>query len=179
MSGGETTKILNVPLTGVVSVTGHPRKYTYAWSPDSKEIALLSRTAGYGKQGMPFSRDEGQISAISVADGKTRQVLDLNEQPMDQAYGIRWSPDGRNLGLLGWKSGGDPTNQILIVPAEGGKVTGLAANKGGGSIDLYVGMSWSPDGKWISYTFEGMVKTRPETAIWEVDFEEIVKKASR
>ena len=179
VSGGETTKILDVPLTGTVSVTGYPRKYTYAWSPDSKEIALLSRTAGYGKQGMPFSRDEGQISAISVADGKTRQILDLNEQTMDQAYGIRWSPDGRNLGLLGWKSVGDPTNQILIVPADGGKVTGLAANNGGGAIDLYVGMSWSPDGKWVSYTFEGMVKTRPETAIWEADFEEILKKVSR
>jgi Tol biopolymer transport system component len=167
LSSGEATKILDVP-----------GKYDYAWSPDSKELALLSRSAGYGKKGMPFFRDEGKISAISVADGKTRQVLDLNEQPMDQAYGIRWSPDGRNLGLLGWKNAGDPTNQILIVPAEGGKVTGLAAYNGGGSIDLYVGMSWSPDGKWISYTFEGMVKIRPEGAIWEADFEEILGKLS-
>jgi len=168
VSNGEATKILDVP-----------GKYEYAWSPDSKELALLSRSAGYGKKGMPFFRDEGKISAISVADGKTRQVLDLNEQPMDQAYGIRWSPDGRNLGLVGWKNIGDPTNQILIVPAEGGKVTGLAANNGGGTIDLYAGMSWSPDGKWISYTFEGMVKIRPEGAIWEVNVKEFLSKGKK
>lgn len=178
VSGGKTTKILDVPLTGTVSMTGYPRKYTYAWSPDSQEIALLFRTTGYGKQGIPFNRDEGHISAISVTDGKTRQILDLNEQPMDQAWGLSWSPDGHNLGLAGWKSAGDPRCQILIVPAQGGNVTGLAANNGGGSIDLYDGASWSPDGKWISYTFEGMVKIRPETAIWEADFDEILKKAS-
>ena len=179
MSDGKTTKILDVPLTGTVSVTGYPRKYTYAWSPDSQEITLLSRTTGYGKQGMPFYRDTGEILAISITDGKIQQVLDLNEQPMDQAWGLSWSPDGHNLGLAGWNSTNDPKCQLLIVPAEGGKITGLAANNRGGSIDLYDGASWSPDGKWISYTFEGMIKTRPETVIWEADFEEIVEKASR
>ena len=179
VSDDKTTKILDVPLTGTVSVTGYPRKYTYAWSPDSQEIALLSRTTGYGKQGMPFNRDEGDISSISVADGKIRQVLNLNEQPMDQSWGLSWSPDGQNIGLASWKSEGDPRCQILIVPAEGGKIIGLAANNGGGPIDLYDGASWSPDGKWISYTFEGMVKIRPETAIWAADFDEILAKISR
>ncbi|KKN41604.1 hypothetical protein LCGC14_0721710 [marine sediment metagenome] len=40
VSGGEATEILNT--------------YRYAWSPDSKELALLSRSAGYGKNWMPF-----------------------------------------------------------------------------------------------------------------------------
>jgi Tol biopolymer transport system component len=167
VSRGEAAKILDIP-----------GKYTYAWSPDSKELALFSSSPGYGKEGMPFFRDEGGISVISVADGKTRQILDLKEQPMDQVWGLRWSPDGRNLGLVGWNAAGDPRNQILIVSAAGAKVTGLADDNSGGTPALYTGMSWSPDGKWISYTFEGMVKIRPETAIWEADFEEILEKLS-
>ena len=38
---------------------------------------------------------------------------------------------------------------------------------------------WSPDGKWISYNSDGMVKTRTEGTMWDADFQEIVKKASR
>jgi len=163
VSGVETTKILDIP-----------GDYNCAWSPDSKELALLSSSPGFGKKEMPFFRSEGKISAISIPDGKIRHILDLKKQPMDQAWGIRWSPDGQNLGLVGWKEAGDPRYQILVVHAEGGKVTGLAADEG-----MYDGISWSPDGKWISYDSAGSVKVRPEGTMWEADFEEIVKKASR
>ncbi len=61
-----------------------------------------------------------------------------------------------------------------MVPAEGGKVMGLAVDEG-----TYDGISWSPDGKWISYDCAGSVKMRPEATMWAADFEEIVKKASR
>jgi Tol biopolymer transport system component len=40
-------------------------------------------------------------------------------------------------------------------------------------------LSWSPDGKWISYNSDGSVKVRPEGTLWEADFDEIVKNASR
>ncbi len=62
-----------------------------------------------------------------------------------------------------------------MVSTEGGKVTELAADADGWKDWLYP----SPDGKWISYDCEGEVKTRSEGTMWEADFEEIVKKASR
>jgi len=37
-------------------------------------------------------------------------------------------------------------------------------------------VNWSPDGKLIAYSPEVAVKVRPESTIWEVDFEEIVDK---
>jgi len=163
ITGAETTKILDIP-----------GDYDFTWSPDSKELALICSAPGFGKKEASFFRSEGMISVISISDGKIRKFLDLKEQSMDQAWGMNWSPDGQNLGLVGWKAAGDPRYQILIVSAETGKVTGIAPDDG-----AYDGISWSPDGKWISYDSAGSVKVRPEATMWEADFREIVKKVSR
>jgi len=149
VSGSKTNKILDIP-----------GDYDFAWSPDSKELALICSSPGFGEKGASFFRSEGMISAISIPDGKIRQILDLKEQPMDQTWGMCWSPDGRNLGLVGWKEAGDPRYQILIVSAETGKVIGIAPDDG-----AYDGISWSPDGKWISYDAAGSVKVRPEATM--------------
>jgi RNA polymerase sigma factor (sigma-70 family) len=166
-SGGEATKILDI--------TGRAVGYAgYAWSPDSKELAVLSSNRWY--------RKEGVILAISIPDGKTRQILDLSEQPVDDARYLRWSPDGQNLALTGSNYltivDSKPRNQIFIVPAEGGKVTGIAADYSGGMGDNYGPISWSPDGKWISYQCNGYAKTRPEGEIWEVDFQDLLSSGS-
>ena len=98
---------------------------------------------------------------------------------MDQAWGLCWSPDGQNLGLVGWKAAGDPRNQILIVSAVGGKVTGIADDNSGGTPALYTGISWSPDGKWISYDSWESEKTRPGAAIWEVELGGFLERMAR
>jgi TolB protein len=155
VSGSEAAKILDTS-------AGRDK---YAWSPDGKEIAVVSK---------------GVISAIPIAGGKAREILDLREQDFvdDGALGmgLSWLPDGKHLAFDSLKATGDfERARIFMVPAEGGKVTELAADDDGWKDWLYP----SPDGKWISYGSEGEVKTRPEGAIWEADFEEIVKKASR
>ena len=164
-SGGEATKILDI--------TG--RSVEYAWSPDSKELGVLSSNRLY--------RKEGVILTISIPDGKTRQILDLGEQPVDDARNLRWSPDGRNLALTGSNYltivDSKPRNQILIVPAEGGRVTGIAADYSGGMGNNYGPISWSPDGNWISYSSDAFVKTRPEGEIWEADVSELLSGAEK
>jgi Tol biopolymer transport system component len=153
VSGGEATKILDTS-------AGRDK---YAWSPDGKEIAVISN---------------GAISAIPIAAGKARQILALKHQGFvdDDASGLSWLPDGKHLAFVSLKAteDGNPT-RIFMVPAEGGKVTELAADDDGWKNCLYP----SPNGKWISYGSEGEVKTRSEGAIWEADFDEILKKASR
>ena len=152
-SGGEATEILDTPAS----------RGEYAWSPDGKEIAVIS---------------EGVLSAIPIAGGKARQILDLKHQGFvkEETWGLCWLPEGKYLAFISQKAIGGPTgNRIFMVPAEGGKVTELATDDDGWKDYLYP----SPDGKWISYDSEVMVKTRSEGAIWEADFEEIVKKASR
>ena len=150
VSGGEAKKILNTP-------AGRDR---YAWSPDAKEIAVISK---------------GVLSAIPIAGGKARQILDLKHQGFvyDNAWGLSWLPDGKYLAFVSQKGRGDddPT-RIFKVPANGGKVTELAADDDYWKDWLYP----SPDGKWISYNSEGEVKTRSEGAIWETDVSELLEK---
>ncbi len=148
--GGEATKILDTPAG----------RGEYAWSPDGKEIAVISK---------------GVLSAIPIAAGKARQILDLKHQGFvkDETWGLCWLPDGKYLTFISQKEiGGPGRNRIFKVPAKGGKVTELAADDDGWKDYLYP----SPDGKWISYDSEAMVKTRSEGSIWEADFEELLKK---
>jgi len=147
-SGSEDTIILDIPL-----VSSRSR---YDWSADSKDLLYSSEEA---------------ISAISIANGKSRQFLDLKELSID-TWCFSSSPDRKTLAFIGYKA---DSYQIFMVPAEGGKFTELAADDPGEKYWVW----WSPDGKWISYQSDGYIKTRPEATMWEADFEEIVKKASQ
>ena len=131
-----------------------------AWSPDSKRIAFVS---------------SGCISIIPAGGGEIQKIATLKDMGFDRLFDMCWSPDGKNIACVGnhvEKKGAGP---ICIIRAEGGKVTTLVTDD-----DSYkYWLSWSPDGKWIAYSSERTVKVRSEGAIWETDFEEIVKKASR
>jgi Tol biopolymer transport system component len=35
---------------------------------------------------------------------------------------------------------------------------------------------WSPDGKWISYSSDEQMRTRPEGTIWEADVSEFLSR---
>ncbi len=153
VSANENTTVLDIPGGG-----------GYEWSADGKD--LLS------------SSDEG-ILAISIADAQSRRFLDLKGFSMD-TWGFASSPDRKTLAFIGYASGaaGDghlDSYRIFTVPAQGGKLTELAADDPGEKYWLW----WSPDGKWISYQSDGFIKTRSEATMWEADFDEFVKKASR
>ncbi|MHC4508440.1 MAG: DPP IV N-terminal domain-containing protein [Planctomycetota bacterium] len=150
-SGGKATKILDVP--------GND-KYAYGWSPDSKKLAFDS---------------EGLISVVSVADGETKQVANLKDLGLERVFYFSWSPDGKHIACVGDHIEKGDAGPIFIIPIEGGKVTTLVANDSSSKYLLH----WSPDGRWISYNSEGPVKVRPEGTMWEADFDEIVKSASR
>ncbi|MHC4366050.1 MAG: tetratricopeptide repeat protein [Planctomycetota bacterium] len=139
-------------------------KNRYEWSADSKDL---------------LSSSEEAISAISVADGKSRQFLDLKELSMD-TWCFASSPDRKTLAFIGYDYGGAEDGhldsyKIFTVPAQGGTFTEFAADDPGEKYWLW----WSPNGKWISYQSDGFIKTRPEATMWEADFEEIIEKVSR
>jgi hypothetical protein len=52
--------------------------------------------------------------------------------------------------------------QFFTVLAEGGKLTEVAADDAG----VKQSFDWSPDGKWIVYSFGSKVKSRLESVIW-------------
>jgi Tol biopolymer transport system component len=143
-SGGEPTKILD-----------NCGYWSHAWSPGGKEIVAES---------------EGMILAIPIGGGKSRQIIDLEEQGVDGGRGLCWLPDGKHLAFIGKKGGKEPT-RIFVVPAKGGNVIELASDDDDWKDWIYP----SPDGKWISYNAEGYVKTRPEGIIWEADVEDLLR----
>ncbi len=149
-SGGKATKIF---------VAGSRNS---VWSPDSKGLTIVSN---------------GWISTVPIVGGQTQQIAELKDLPLKSVYCLRWSPDGKSIACVGnqaesWSYRSSP---IFVIPAEGGKATTLVTN----DTSYKYWLHWSPDGRWISYNSEGPVKVRPEGTMWEVDFEEIVKKASR
>lgn len=143
-SGGETRTILD-PC----------QKWRYAWSPDGKKLVAESN---------------GVISVITFPEGKLRQILDFDREGLFRARGFCWLLDGKSFAFISQKGSEAPT-RIYVVPAEGGKITELAADDDDWKDWLYP----SPDGKWISYDSEGWVKARPEGSIWEVNVKDLLK----
>jgi RNA polymerase sigma factor (sigma-70 family) len=149
-SGNEDMAILDIPVS-------HHR--SYQWSPDSKDIVYFS---------------EGVVTAISIADGKSRQLIDLRELPIDRAGDFSWSPDMKTLIFRGYRSEED-SRHIFIGPAGGGRFAELAADDHSEKQSPY----WSPDGKWISYGSRGYAKTRPGGDIWEADVSDFLSSQER
>jgi RNA polymerase sigma factor (sigma-70 family) len=143
-SGGEPRKMLDVPGNYITR---------YAWSPDSKELAVVS--------------EDNVILSIPIAGGSPRQIANLKDLEVDYVWGLCWSPDGHALGLIGFREDG---GRIFIIPIEEGQVKILAADDPGKKAYLY----WSPDGKWLSYNSDVWVKTRPGGEIWEADVSELL-----
>jgi Tol biopolymer transport system component len=133
---------------------------TSAWSPDSKSLVIQS---------------EGMISIVSVADGETQQIGKLKDLGLERIFYFSWSPDGKYIACVGKHVEKGDAGPIFLIPAEGGKTTTLATNDNSCKYLVH----WSPDGRWISYNSEGPAKVRPEGTMWEADFDEILKKASR
>jgi len=158
-TGGERSFYVR-PVSGgeATKIPGADR--TSAWSPDSKSLVIQS---------------EGMISVVSVADGGTQQIAKLKDLGLERIFYFSWSPDGERIACVGQHVEKGDAGPVFIIPIEGGELTTLAANDTSYKYLLH----WSPDGRWISYNSEGPVKVRPEGTMWEADFEEIVKKASK
>lgn len=132
-------------------------------SPDNSRFAVLT---------------DDQIKIISVEDSKSSKILDISGLELKQCNYPTWSPDGKNLAFIGMKESDDPVSfpegkyHIYNIPINGGKPDRVAPDDDYSKYEL----SWSPDGKWIAYSVNKSVKIRPESTMWEADFDEIIAK---
>ena len=87
----------------------------------------------------------------------------------------------KNIAFIGIKgaeySGLFPEDkyQTYNVPVNGGQPIRIAPD----DTDAKDFLSWSPDGKWIAYSPEVAVKVRPESTLWEADFNEVLEKLAK
>lgn len=103
-----------------------------AWSPDGARLAFSSnRTGGY---------------RIYVMDANGANLTQLSTQPYS-AYPT-WSPDGTRIAYSA-DNDGDGWFDVWVMNADG---TGQAMFSAGGNLYDHLAYSWSPDGKYVTYT---------------------------
>jgi len=121
------------------SVAEHDR--SPAWSPDGSRIAWFSDRGG-----------EYQLH-VAPQDGKGEpRVIKVTGNGF--YFAPRWSPDASHIAYL------DNSQSVFVLDVK----TGVSKRLGGnrvygpmGNVPPYLGMSWSPDSKWLAYT----VATQP------------------
>jgi Tol biopolymer transport system component len=117
------------PVSKTVPLTSYPgRQITPAFSPDGKQVAF----AWDGEQGGNFD--------IYVKLVDAGEPLRLTSNPASE-YSPAWSPDARYIAFCRYVS---DHAEIWMIPALGG-----AERKLGESVGC-VGLSWSPDGKYLA-----------------------------
>ena len=105
---------------------------TPVWSPDGKEIAWFSDT-GKGYK-LLIGAQDGLIPPREVAIGDAKF-----------AYAAEWSPDGKRIAFV------DDRGRIRVLELATGTMT--TADIDGSLLGLgSIGITWSPDSKWLAYS---------------------------
>jgi tricorn protease len=105
---------------------------TPVWSPDGKDVAWFS-DAGKGYRLM-IGRQEGLTAPreLSIGDAKF-------------AFAAEWSPDGKRIAFV------DDRARIRVIELASGNLT-IADTDGSLLARGGVGITWSPDSKWLAYS---------------------------
>ena len=103
------------------------------WSPDGKQLA--------------FERGGREVHVLDVATGVERKLATawVSRPPFVDTRGVAWSPDSKWLAYV-TGAGAKQFANVFVVPASGGEprqVSWLSNGNGGG-------LSWSPDGTFIT-----------------------------
>lgn len=125
--------------------------YSFDWSPDSKELAVIHTASK-----RPFAEPPNdQIWRVTL-DGQTWPLEGL---PKGRKGSIRWSPDGKWLAYAGDEDQDDPwgtrNTRLYVVDAKGGAVRNLTAETDYDTAVATLGdvkesgydavVEWSPD----------------------------------
>lgn len=121
-----------------------------------------------------------KLKIVPLDPSLSGRVLEREQLDLIEFGELKWCPDGQNLAFIGTKERTEvPVStlserryQIYNLPMDGGQPIRVAPD----DDDWKAGLSWSPDGKWIAYSPMKPVKVRPESTIWEADFDDIIEK---
>ena len=158
---GREKTVYSIPSSGGDPVKVLDNFYDAAAHPDGMRFAVAAR--------------DGNIVIRSTRGDEMRVVTNFQNAGLDDVHDICLSPNGKHIACIGRQGGRGYASPILVIAVDDGTIARIATDDDGAKYWL----SWSPDGKWISYNSNGMVKTRPEGTMWAADFQEIVEKASR
>ena len=101
------------------------------WSPDGKQVAWFSDSG------------DGYRLMIGAQDGRTQpRALSIGESKM--AWEPTWSPDGSRIAFV------DDDVRIRVIEVASGRI--ITADVDGSNVGRGgMGLTWSPDSKWLAY----------------------------
>lgn len=109
--------------------------YAPRWSPDSRQIAFLTR------EDLPKTVGQQRLVVMDVPGGRPREVA---RGFLYQPGPVTWSPDGR---MLYFTASVRTTSQLFTVPASGGTPRALSSHEA-----VMSGASFSRDGAAVAFT---------------------------
>ncbi len=123
------------------------------WSPKGNQIAWFSDANGEG-YALMLSTQDGLSDAKSISIGISKM-----------AWEPTWSPDGKYIAFV------DDDVRIRVVDLENENI--LTADVGGTNLERgAMGISWSPDSKWLTYSKTGDNNFR-QIKVWSLETKEV------
>lgn len=136
MVSPETGEVINLTNTPAIS------EEAPAWSPDSRSVAY---------QVKPQDSSTFEIHVMDIATRAVRKIT--RGTPLDLGnFGPRWSPGGKFIAYTQVNAAGKDSN-IFVAELSTGEHRNLTPHGGEGTFDL---ADWSPDGKFILCTSNGL-----------------------
>lgn len=119
------------------------------WSPDGKEIAWFSDKSSDG-YALYITDQEGIKEPRKISIGESKLAWDPT-----------WSPNGKMIAFT------DNATRLKIIELSSGNIS--TADIGGTNLDRgNMGLTWSPDSKWLAYTKSSPNNFR-SIMVWSVD----------
>ncbi len=129
---------VGVPTSSVRQLTFHGNTMAFDLSPDGETVAYLDETSRL------VYRDTrtGQEDLAPLTTGATNDTITLVGA---RASGLRWSPSGGELAVIGVGQSAQATTMTYIVPRGEHRATPL-------DVSDFAGTAWSPDGSRLAGT---------------------------
>ena len=133
---GNDGGIFTVPATGGPERRLTERSGPFAWSPDQKTLAIVSRNS---------PNDPSGIVLFTLEGGVVRQLTSPPPGAVGDSFPA-FSPDGKQMAFI--RHPGTQVSDVYVVPITGGEPQRLTFN----NLFLNGGVAWTPDGREIVFS---------------------------
>ena len=142
---------------------------SFVWSGDGKRIAFIETDASKVpvrgipdylgaetrldnvKRPYPGEPSPSRRIGVITATGGEVQWMDLGNNPLDQIFDVRWSPDSQNL-LVDKSDLYIKDRRLLILDPDSGKSRLLVHETNAKNVTAEWWADWAPDGKGVYFT---------------------------